>query len=359
MPTTAYTGDLVGVTVTGIGTCANGVVVDYDDGNSQEKAGDLPLVFLPKTYSQSGTFTVTASKKPGTLGCNASASTTVKIKKPGEVLIQLCAVVDCGKFLTETTKLTDAAAKTMMKLLPVIEKVFTVPELWTLTPGGDLFLKGKGFGSQAGKVYLRLQSPYQNDLAMPVQSWSATDVKVKVPANITGVLDHNAAVFVETKTGTNSGLQTINFKAARVSKSLKMGDPGVQVVTCSNAADHNSCNNHHSGGGSCFGPGQFFKDSATFSVFHQNCDMIVDWDDGTDTMKLTLQNGWEIAKIDPVSQKSSSSESLNMPSPASLQAWEGSTSWTKSVSWDISPGADHVRYAFFIMIRGPRGTNHF
>ncbi len=359
-PSSASTGDPIVVTVTGTGTCANGVVVNFGDGDSQEKAGDLPLVFNAKTYSQSGVFTVSASKKSGTLGCNAGASTAVNISTPGGKLAKLCAVIDCKNLLNKKDKfaLSEAAKNQALKVLPHIEKVFTTPELWTLTPSGDLYVKGGGFGAQPGKVYLRLYSPYQNDLSMAVENWNNNDIKVKVPGNISGALDHNAAVFVETNDGFKSGLQTINFKATRVSKWLKMGDPGVHI-SCSHGANHNLCNNHHHSDGNCFTSGQTHTNSATFTVKHVNCDSVVDWDDGTDTVKVTLKNGWEIAEIDMTYQTSSSSETLNMPSFAELDAAVGSTSWTKNIYFDISPGPDSVNYVFWVRGRGPKGVTHY
>ncbi len=356
-PLEVYTGDPVVVTVTGTGTCANGIIVDYGDGSSAENAGDLPLVFPPKTYAQPGPHTIVAAKTPNTLGCNGSSSRDIKIRAPGEALTQLCAVLDCADPLTEG--LTPVEPMTVKGFTPVIDTVFTTPELWTLTPGGELMLKGKHFGAAAGGVFLKLPPPYQSDVPMPVLSWNTTDIKVRVPEFISGVTDHNAAFYVQTGDGTASGLQTMNFKAARETKWLKAGDPGVQVAVCSHGANHNLCNDHHHSDSDCFGPGQKHKDTATFTVLHQNCDSILDWDEGNDVFTVTLKNGYEIVDIDMFYTLSSISEYLDIPSEASLDADAGATSWAKMIHWEVSPGMDYVQYGFFFQVSGPRGVLHF
>ncbi len=332
-PSSASTGDPIVVTVTGTGTCANGVVVNFGDGDSQEKAGDLPLAFNAKSYSQSGTYTVSAAAKPGTLGCNGSASTTVNVTKPGQTLMELCVVVGCGR----------------MTLRPQIDS-----QLAEVTPEGTYTLTGRVFGDTPGKVYLKLYQPLEQNREMQIQSWSDTSITAQVP-DLSYIPDHDAAIFVQTSDGGKSALQSVNFVAKREVRLLTMNDPEVSV-NCSHGGNHNICNHHSHSDGNCFSYHHLSSNNATFHGAHTNCDVAIDWDDGTDTLKVELANGWEIFGIAMNEHVTSDWEFVGVPPPGDLVAAKGSTSWTLDVPFSISPGRDTVEYAVWVYVIGPRGV---
>jgi len=128
------------------GICTNGVIVTFGDGGSQEQAGELPLVYPTKTYAQSGSYTVSAAKKPGTFGCNASASANMSVKKPSEILAKLCELIDCPGLIQEqvTTPLGEDHFAVMGR--PIIKTAFHLPPqsggipgyTQRLVPGGKI-----------------------------------------------------------------------------------------------------------------------------------------------------------------------------------------------------------------------------
>ncbi len=212
-PSSASTGDPVTVTVTGTGTCANGVVVDFGDGDSQEKAGDLPLVFNAKTYSQSGVHTVAAAKKPGTLGCNGSASTTVSMTQPGDITMWLCSVLRCRDGVRLKTPPLVVSDDTKLTVKPQITSFSVSPhDYYGVSRAGFLHITGWGFGSAPGKVYLRLYEPIEQDVFLPVDSWTDTKIRVRVPGGIRREIpDQEAAFYVQTQDGVNSNLEPTHF----------------------------------------------------------------------------------------------------------------------------------------------------
>ncbi len=338
-PSSASTGDPIVVTVTGTGTCANGVVVNFGDGDSQEKAGDLPLAFNAKSYSQSGTYTVSAAAKPGTLGCNGSASTTVNVTKPGQTLMELCVVVGCGR----------------MTLRPQIDS-----QLAEVTPEGTYTLTGRVFGDTPGKVYLKLYQPLEQNREMQIQSWSDTSITAQVP-DLSYIPDHDAAIFVQTSDGGKSALQSVNFVAKREVRLLTMNDPEVSV-NCSHGGNHNTCNHHSHSDGICSGlspaPWSHWP-NATFYGGHKNCDRVFDWDTGTDTLKVELANGFEIFGI-AIQQSGINSvlydSMLVPPTPAELAAAKGSTSWTANMNFWVPPdGFAYIQYGVWVYVIGPKG----
>ena len=125
---------------------------------------------------------------------------------------------------------------------------------------------------------------------------------------------------------------------------------------CSNGANVNLCLGFdHSDKDHCFYASKIRKD-ATISAFHLNCDDVIDWDDGSDVYEIKLKNGWVFKKIDPSGGGSSPKDWVKMPVGQALKPIIGSSVWTPTISWEISPGKDWVAYHYWIKIEGPKGV---
>jgi len=249
-----------------------------------------------------------------------------------------------------------------LKRLPKVIGIFTVPKLAAITPGGTLYVKGSDFGAAKGKIDLHLSHPIPQVVALSVESWSDTNIKAKIPNSISGVMDHQAKFQVLTAQGLSRMSWQVPFYAARSTKSLKKGDPAVNGTHCSTGADKNFCNDlNTSTGGSCFSSAipPVFKTGAIYAQ-HVNCDVAVDWDDGTDKYDVTLKNGWVFKKVEYTDQKSSTSERINGPELGKLRRdLPGQTSWKPEISWEVSPGPDRLEYVYWLTIEGPKGVSHY
>ncbi len=116
--------------------------------------------------------------------------------------------------------------------------------------------------------------------------------------------------------------------------------------------------------GDCLGPGQLYLDpnveggAATITVFHQNCDMGIDWDEGEDSFRIQLRNGWVFRKFEHFKKVSSSDKSLTMLLADDLKKWIGANLLNLAVQWKISPGRDYIQYGYRIWITGPKGVSY-
>ena len=216
-------------------------------------------------------------------------------------------------------------------LRPVIQQFFTIPELWTLQPNGTLFLKGMAFGNNPGEVYLRLKDPYAVELKLSVEKWNNTEIRAKIPSNITGVKDHVASYYVIRPDKARSGSKTMGFKALREKRKLLASDGAVAILHCSDGADVNSCNSHGSNATSCYSYTEK-KRGSTIDVLHKNCDVAFDADDGEDKFQISLKNGWLIQNIIYGWYTSSGNEYIFVDTQKTLNdKFRGKSSWTQKV----------------------------
>ena len=149
------------------------------------------------------------------------------------------------------------------------------------------------------------------------------------------------------------------FKAARYTRWLNYKDTVVKVTQCSKSADANVCNDHvNPTGGVCAvsrPPTWKDKDPSIYAM-HNNCDLVVDWDEGTDRYEITLDNGWVFKKFWLKEEKSGSKEWVQMPRYATLnKSVVGTSSWKPTIKWKTSP-SDWVAYRYWIQIEGPVGV---
>jgi len=245
-----------------------------------------------------------------------------------------------------------------LQYMPKVIGIFTTPKLGALTPGGTLYVKGEHFGTSKGKINLHLDQV----VALSVETWSDTKIKAKIPANISGVKDHQAKFQVLSAKGIGGIAWKAQFYAARATKQLKTNDPAVRVTDCSTGGDKNICNGWNtSTGGSCS-----VKEvppiikNGSFYGQHVNCDVAVDWDEGTDRFEVTLKNGWEFKKVEFFKLTSSNSERVHGPELGKLRReLPGQTSWKPAIRWEVSPGPDDLVYAYWLTIEGPKGVSHY
>jgi hypothetical protein len=249
-----------------------------------------------------------------------------------------------------------------LQYLPKVKGIFTTPKLGALTPGGILYVKGEHLGTSKGKINLHLSHPVPQVVALSVETWSDTKIKAKIPSSISGVMDHQAKFQVLSAKGIGGIAWKVQFYAARASKQLKSNDPAVKVTHCSTGGDRNYCNGlNTSTGGSCFSAGipPVFKTGAIYAQ-HVNCDVAVDWDEGTDRYAVTLKNGWVFKKVERSEKKSSGSEKIHSGDYAKLRRdLPGQASWKPSIRWEVSPGPDQLEYVYWLTIEGPKGVSHY
>jgi hypothetical protein len=105
----------------------------------------------------------------------------------------------------------------------------------------------------------------------------------------------------------------------------------------------------------CFHSAKERKDK-TISAYHVNCDLVVDWDDGSDQFTIELKNKWVIDQIRWGWNPHSTSEKLKLPSAEALtQKYKGASKMTLSVPWEVSPGLDWLSYWIDVDVKGPAG----
>ena len=249
--------------------------------------------------------------------------------------------------------------------IPRVNGVLTTPKFGSITPGGKVVIKGKYFGAAKGKVVLHGRFPFGVKTLLTVEQWNPTKITATVPRQTLGlnVRDQKTKFQILTAKGVGGGAWKVRFRANRDSKWLEMTDKAVKMVSCSAGGDINDCNGRSfgTGGEMCVGiiPPTWKDRNPTIFSYHRNCDVIVDWDEGTDRYAINLKNGWVFKKIKLFQKKSSSSEKIRMPSYSVVNKLIGSSSWSPKIRWEISPGPDEISYGYYIQIEGPRGIPYY
>ena len=258
-------------------------------------------------------------------------------------------------------------------LVPIVTGIFTTPKALAVTPKGTLFINGKNFGTgirqfsstEGGKVMLKFRLPMKHFVTLSVVKWTNTNIVAKIPGNISGVKDHKVRLYVRRPKGLWDKHYTVPFYATRETKYLAQSDPAVKVVQCSVEGDTNVCNGLDVSTGGCspfaVGPLPPVEQPATISAFHENCELIVDWDKGTDKYAITLKNGWVINKIQP-GEKGDGWNDQTLRTMEEIQqifSAPGKPSWNPHIRWQVSPGPGDLHYWYKIWIEGPKGVPHF
>jgi len=240
---------------------------------------------------------------------------------------------------------------------PVIESVLPFP-VDALTPGTQLFIKGKNFNYQPIEILMfgNFTDDYNsNHSPIPltkVTLESSTKVNGFVPIfSEKGHLDQTVEIRVKNGKGSLSNPWKVKFVGRKEHKVVLRDD--VVVLHCGYDGNSNVCNDI------------VHKDPEiiwtlcpnTFSIcgYHYNKWGAYGDDKGYDKYKISLKNGWVFKSMQKVVwEKSSGNEVLNGPNPP-LPV--GESIWTPKIHWKVSPN-DHVKYRFKIIVEGPLGTHY-
>ncbi len=377
-PPLLYVNSPVQVSVTGIGACANGVVLDYGDGSSDEQSGDLPLIFSGKTYAQSGSYTISAASKPGTLGCNGSVSLDVAVKKPGDLLNQLCLAIDCDVLVPKKVSkplgpdhpaaMGPPKIHTSLHLPPAGGGIPGYPQ--RLVPGGKILVGGERFGDSPGQVFIT-GIPGKSPLQLEILEWNQTSSgKISAMTRIPDSVDQpvypiDVKLYVKRASGlpqnrTSPGVDK-QFEAPGEVVKLTIDDPAVQVVQCGDDSNSNRCNNETPGGSMCMNYGSANQapnigpTGAAVYGYHANCWGAVGDDKGTDKYKISLKGGWVIHEVKRKAGVSSVDDDNWVFGPKQFGAVLNKSFWQFSVPWKVTP-ADSIKYRYEIWIEGPPKT---
>lgn len=247
-----------------------------------------------------------------------------------------------------------------------------------VAPLGTLYLKGEQFGSSRGKVMLHVQVPVDKHfyaaagtesfpgntpgtrkVQLEVTQWSPDKIVAKMPL-ISGVPDHSAVLQILNAQGLGSAGWNVPFYAMRARMTLKFGEnvTDFQCAIGGNPTDISGCLNQTlqgSPGKPCFHSARVNREK-TISGWHVNCDLIADWDKGSDRYTIELRNRWIIEEIRWGWNPHSTSEKLNLPSPQALtQKYKGASTITLWVPFEVSPGPDWLDYWIDVDVKGPAG----
>ncbi len=251
--------------------------------------------------------------------------------------------------------------------VPRMNGILTTPNFGTLHVNGTLIIKGKNFGSLKegsgiGKVLLHGRFKHNvPNAVLPIEEWSPTRIKAKVESDVLlkGVMDQQVRIQIKTAKGLTSPHWKMPLRATRSTRWLSFQDKAVKLLGCSEKANANTCNGYLSpkkGICAVTRVPVWEKKEATIWAMHNNCTMVVDWDEGSDRYDITLKNGWVFKKFWRKKEKSGAKEWVNMPSYNTLNdTVVGTSTWKPTIKWKISP-SDWIRYMYWVQIEGPRGV---
>jgi hypothetical protein len=235
------------------------------------------------------------------------------------------------------------------KIGPRIESAFRVP-LGALQAGTKLYLKGKHFGTQPGKILMYGNFP-NSPVALVYVNWeSDTDVNGIVPQSTNGQANQTVEIKVRRSDDMLSNPWQMGFQG-REEKILTRND--VAVLQCGEDGNRNICNSINTGDG-MFMNVECSSDSAICGGHHNTC-AAVGRDDGKDIYQISLKNGWTFKSMQITKwEKTSEDEVLSGPNPT---VPVGQSDWTLVMTWDVTQ-CDSVRYGIKIMVEGPIGTSY-
>jgi hypothetical protein len=243
-----------------------------------------------------------------------------------------------------------------LKPLPLIEAVLPVP-LGAITPGTQLFIKGKRFDYQPVEILMFGDFPDSYDSPGPVQLTkvtleSSTQVNGFVPVfSDKGQLDQTVEIRVKNGRGGLSNPWKVKFKGRKEQKVVLRND--VTVLHCGADGNCNYCNDVvHKDSDLTW---TMYPIAKTISGYHYNKFGAVGYDKGYDQYQISLKNGWKFKSLQKEKwEKSSGNEVLDGPTPPFP---EGDSNWTPKIRWVVSPN-DYVKYLLIIIAEGPLGTHY-
>jgi hypothetical protein len=232
----------------------------------------------------------------------------------------------------------------------------------TITPKQRFNLSGWNF-AEAGtlKVHFRYKSAVEfshdnyTELDVPIPSptddWKPDAIHVKLPEEVTGVIEQQVEIIFTTKNGLKSNAWNTTFVPTLELSNLP--SQYVYVVTCGNDGEENQCNNVFSStlatAFCSIDPSGGVGDIVGFHVgcFGTSVDL------GTDVFSANVKYPWKVAYVDVpflVVDNGNISQS-NVIAPGAAVS-----SVTVSLPWEIGATGGHVDYSGNIVIKGPKGV---
>jgi hypothetical protein len=325
-------------TVAGTGGC-NGRV-DFGDGSPLAPFTSLPFE-VEHAYGAAATYTAVAAS----LDCGGRATVDVEVRTCGPV---------AGRAPERRIRPGRRAVA-----IPQIEGVLT----FGIEPGAALMVAGRFFGEQPGRVRLLGSA---GEVALEIESWSPTAIAGSVPQDVTAICP-TGRIFVQR----TDGVQTDPWQVQVPLESKLLPAEDVEVVSCGDDGNENSCNSNVTEGDACasqyFPPwfvgldreGRLLGPQGPAAVgYHANCWGAVGDDSGTDTYRIALKNGWVLDRAQFLSSVPEG-EGHTVPPSGGLPAGfiAGASSWSPSIDWSVTPG-DAVIYNLYVTIRGPACASH-
>jgi hypothetical protein len=244
----------------------------------------------------------------------------------------------------------------------VLEELTLVPfpkiesYLGLAKPGGVALILGTSFGTTEGKAQARVKDwkGVAKVIELKVIAWKTQGIGVEWPSDLVELPFQNASVWVTRADGKSSNKYTVPFQPTLEFKMPPQAD--VKVISCSNDANFNGCNDVGGQGEACVADTAPFltESDSSISGRHYNCWGVFGDDAGTDTYQITLANGWVLEQL--TFQKFVDAGEGWVKSPVSTFS-AGASQWTANVEWNVSPN-DDLRYEGMIFITGPKGVPH-
>ena len=242
------------------------------------------------------------------------------------------------------------------KMNPIIESLLSVP-LGALRPLTRLYVNGKYFGKQPGKIILYREGGYSPVELINVNWVSEEKINGVVPELTKTWPNQTVTIKVKSTDNRVSNPMKVLF-AAREEKWLVRED--VFVEHCGSDGNYNRCNHVRSGGGSCgdqlegrYQSGQM--NSFVVIGFHCNNWGAAGNDVGRDRYLIRLKNGWVFKSWSGPLNRHSSEAFVEGPIPSFPL---GKSEWRFEYSWSATP-ADGLTYRIEkISVEGPVETNY-
>jgi len=341
-PASPCVDDPVELTVTGTGACSG--KLDFGDGSPAVEFASLPFG-ADHAYAAAGTFTASTVSAD----CGGRASVDVEVRSCGGLVAGRAPDRPIGPIRPSRRAVA----------IPKIEAALT----FGIEPGASVLIAGRLFGDDPGQVRLMGTA---GEAELEVDSWSSTSISGTVPQDVTPICP-TGRVLVRTTDGVSSNAWSVHVPQER--KLLPAED--VEVVSCGDDGNENTCNSNVVDGDSCAGQyfppwfvgldreGRLLGPQGPAAVgYHANCWGAVGDDSGTDSFRIALKNGWVLDSAEFLSSVPEG-EGHTVPPSGGLPAGfvSGASTWTPSIDWSVTPG-DSVIYNLYVTIRGPACASH-
>jgi hypothetical protein len=237
------------------------------------------------------------------------------------------------------------------------QRIFSLPRidsslLSTVTPGGLIFLKGRGLAN-ATTLTLKVVDFRGNpkEGLVRINDRGETFLGATLTVGLVEVKDQKAILQVRTGSNQLSNEFQIDFVAERDVKVLKHDDAAVRMISCGDDSNWDVCNtwtDPDDDKPSGFGEG---PPLTTIGGGHYNCWACVGTDNGTDTYEIVLANGWILDEMDwHISTTEDGEAGVAKPAfPAGTSRWKPRLTW-------FATSNDGVAYSMNLQITGPKGV---